>query len=521
MVESGSKEVSEEELLEALAFAHENIKKLCVAQEELAAKIGKPKTEVPEPAPEPEVEEAVHSGLGADVKDALSTADKAERVEKFRLISAKLPVVLVEKLGEEVGAQKLNTGKRILEETIYTEMRRMILEDGRRIDNRKLNEIRPISCAAGILPRTHGSALFTRGQTQSLGVVTLGATSDSLIIDGLDPETRKKFYLHYNFPPFSVGEARPMRSPGRREIGHGALAERALAQVMPEASEFPYTVRIVSEILSSNGSSSMASVCSGSLSLMDAGVPIKAPVAGIAMGLIKENDNFKVLSDILGDEDHFGDMDFKVAGTEKGVSALQMDIKINGVTLEIMKTALAQAKEGRLHILGEMNKAIQTPREDLSQFAPRIVTIEIDPEKMRNVIGPGGKTIRKITEETKVSIETGDDGKILIMSPDGAANQKAIEMIRLITEDAEIGKIYTGKVKRIMKFGAFVEILPGIEGMVHISQLEDRRVNEVEDVVNIGDEVRVKVIEIDGQGRVNLSRKAAMESDKGGDAPAE
>ena len=339
-------------------------------------KIGKPKTEVPDPEPEPEVEEVVKSGLGADIKDALNTPDKAERVEKFRMISAKLPVILVEKLGEEVGAAKLNTGKRILEETIYTEMRRMILEEGRRIDNRKLNEIRPISCAAGILPRTHGSALFTRGQTQSLGVVTLGATSDSLIIDGLDPETRKKFYLHYNFPPFSVGEARPMRSPGRREIGHGALAERALAQVMPEASEFPYTVRIVSEILSSNGSSSMASVCSGSLSLMDAGVPIKAPVAGIAMGLIKENDNFKILSDILGDEDHFGDMDFKVAGTEKGVSALQMDIKINGVTLEIMRTALAQAKEGRLHILGEMNKAIQTPREDLSQFAPRIVTIE-------------------------------------------------------------------------------------------------------------------------------------------------
>ena len=510
MVECGSAEVSEEELIEALGFAHDNIKKLALAQKELAAKAGKPKTVVVEPAPEVDVEEVVKA-LHGDIKDALCTAEKIERVEKFRLLDQKLVEQLVAKFGEEVAKEKTEAAKRILESAIYTEMRRMILEDTRRIDKRGLCDIRPISCAVGFLPRTHGSALFNRGQTQSLGIVTLGASRDSQIIDGLDDEYKKKFLLHYNFPPFSVGESKPNRGPGRREIGHGALAERALKHVVPDSSEFPYTIRMVSEIMSSNGSSSMASVCSGSLAMMDAGVPLKAPVAGIAMGLIKEGENFKVLSDILGDEDHFGDMDFKVAGTAHGVTALQMDIKIIGVTLEIMRHALKQAKEGRLHILGEMNKAIQTHRPELSQFAPRIVTIEIDPEKIRNVIGPGGKMIRKITEETGVEIEANDDGRILIISPDAAANEKAVFMIRQVTEDAEVGKIYIGKVKRIMNFGAFVEILPGIEGMVHISQLEHRRVNKVEDVVNIGDEVKVKVIEVDSQGRVNLSRKACME----------
>jgi len=510
MVECGSSEVSEEELIEALGFAHENIKKLAASQKELAAKAGKPKTVVPEPAPENEVEEVVKSLLG-DIKDTLCTPEKIERVEKFRKIDQKLDEQLVARFGEEVAGEKHEAAKRILESTIYTEMRRMILEDTHRIDNRGMCDIRPINCAVGFLPRTHGSALFNRGQTQSLGIVTLGASGDSQIIDGLDDEYKKRFLLHYNFPPFSVGESKPMRGPGRREIGHGALAERALKHVIPDVSEFPYTIRMVSEIMSSNGSSSMASVCSGSLAMMDAGVPIKAPVAGIAMGLIKEGENYKVLSDILGDEDHFGDMDFKVAGTEHGVTALQMDIKITGVTLEIMRNALKQAKEGRLHILGKMNEAIQAPRPELSQFAPRIVTIEIDPDKIRNVIGPGGKMIRKITEETGVEIEANDDGRILIISPDAAANEKAVFMIRQVTEDAEVGKIYVGKVKRIMNFGAFVEILPGIEGMVHISQLEHRRVNKVEDVVNIGDEVKVKVIEIDSQGRVNLSRKACME----------
>lgn len=510
MVESGSSEVSEDELLEALAFAHENIKKLAAAQKELAQRIGKPKATVTPIAPEEEVEKTVNSLIN-DIKDTLSTAEKTERVAKFKILDGKLQEALVAALGEEVAATKKAAAKRIMESTIQTEMRRMILEEGRRIDGRSLTDIRPISSAVGFLPRTHGSALFNRGQTQSLGIVTLGASTDSQVIDGLDDEYKKKFILHYNFPSFSTGECKPMRGPGRREIGHGALAERALKQVCPEPNDFPYTIRVVSEIMSSNGSSSMASVCSGCLAMMDAGVPIKAPVAGIAMGLIKENDNFKVLSDILGDEDHFGDMDFKVAGTANGVTALQMDIKIIGVTLEIMKTALAQAKEGRLHILSKMAETIQTPREGLSVYAPRIVTIEIDPDKIRNVIGPGGKMIRKITEETGVEIEANDDGRILVVSPDAEANEKAVRMIREVTDEAEIGRIYIGKVKRIMNFGAFVEILPGIEGMVHISQLENRRVNKVEDVVNIGDEVKVKVIEIDSQGRVNLSRKAALE----------
>ena len=515
MVESGSKGVSEDELLEALAFAHENVKKLCAAQNELAAKVGKEKITVADPESEPELEEMFKAEILPLVKDALTTADKASRGEKFGKIKETISEKLVAKFGEEGSAEKKNAAARILEETTYHEMRRMILEESKRIDGRSLDEIRSISCAVGFLPRTHGSSLFTRGQTQSLGVVTLGGSRDSLIIDGLDEEYRKPFYLHYNFPPFSVGEARPMRSPGRREIGHGALAERALAQVVPSLDKFPYSIRVVSEILSSNGSSSMASVCSGSMALMNAGVPIKAPVAGIAMGLIKEGDNFKILSDILGDEDHFGDMDFKVAGTTEGVNALQMDIKITGVTMEIMKTALEQARRGRLHILGEMDKAIQKPAEDLSEHAPRILTLQIDPEKIRSVIGPGGKMIRKITEESKVEIETHDDGKILIISPDKAATDKAVAMIKEVTDEAEVGKIYVGKVKRIMKFGAFVEILPGIEGLVHISQLENRRVNTVEDVVNIGDTVKVKCIEIDGQGRVNLSRKAALETEEG------
>ncbi len=525
MVESGSNELTEDELLEALALAHAQIKILVGAQKELAAKCGKPKKTVEAPAPDTQLEALVRETIFADIKDALSTPEKTARKEKFAKLEEKLAARLVAVYGEEKAAEKGKAAHALQETMVYHEMRRMILEDARRIDGRGLREIRPITAAVGFLPRTHGSALFTRGQTQSLGVVTLGAQSDSQIIDGIDEEYKKRFILHYNFPPFSTGETKPMRGPGRREIGHGALAERALARVLPDQNEFPYTVRVVSEILSSNGSSSMASVCSGSLSMMDAGVPIRAAVAGIAMGLIKEGDNYKVLSDILGDEDHFGDMDFKVAGTTKGVTALQMDIKILGVTLDIMRDALQQAREGRLHILGKMAEAISQPRAELSPFAPRIVTIEIDPEKIRNVIGPGGKMIRRIQEDFKVQIDAEDDGRIMIISPDAEATQKAVAMIRQITEDAEVGKVYTGKVKRIMKFGAFVEILPGIEGMVHISQLDHSRVNVVEDVVNIGDEVTVKVIEIDGQGRVNLSRKALLEPppgtviDEGADRP--
>ncbi len=515
MVESGSSEVSEEELIEALGFAHENIKKLARAQKELASRCAKEKTIVPEPAPEPECEEIVNSLFG-DIQDCLSTADKIERNEKLRLLNENLVAKLNEKFGEEVGAEKFAAAHAIFENKYQAEMRRMVLEEGRRIDGRKVYEIRPIECFAGILPRTHGSAIFKRGQTQSLGVCTLGATADSQIIDGLDDETKKRFILHYNFPPFSTGECKPMRGPGRREIGHGALAERALSKVIPSEAEFPYTIRVVSEIMSSNGSSSMASVCSGCLSLMDAGVPIKAPVAGIAMGLIKEGENFTVLSDILGDEDHFGDMDFKVAGTANGVNALQMDIKIFGVTLDIMRKALQQARDGRLYILGKMLEVLPERRQTLSPYAPRIVTLTINQDKIKNVIGPGGKMIRKITEESGAQIEVTDDGKVVIMSPDAAANDKAVELVHQVTDDAEVGKIYMGTVKRIMNFGAFVEILPGIEGLVHISQLENRRVNKVEDVVNIGDQVKVKCIEIDAQGRVNLSRKAAFE-----DAPAE
>jgi len=515
MVESGSKEVSEAELLEALAFAHENIKKLVASQKELAQKAGKTKIQIQPLPTNKELETEVRECIFGDIKDALNTPERAARKAKFQALETKLSSHLLSKHGEEKAPAIITEAKKLLENYIQTEMRRMIIEENRRIDGRGLKDIRSISCAVGFLPRTHGSALFTRGQTQSLGIVTLGAQSDSQIIDGIDEEYKKQFLLHYNFPPFSTGETKPMRGPGRREIGHGALAERALEKVIPLEKDFPYTMRVVSEILSSNGSSSMASVCSGSLALMDAGVPIRSHVAGVAMGLIKEGDNFKVLTDILGDEDHFGDMDFKVAGTTKGVTALQMDIKINGVTIEIMRTALQQAQEGRMFILSKMNEAISQPRGQLSKYAPRIVTIEIDPEKIRNIIGPGGKTIRRLQEETKVDIETEDDGRIMIISPDAAATELAINMIRRLTEDAEVGKTYTGKVKRIMKFGAFVEILPGIEGMVHISQLDNSRVNRVEDIVNIGDEVTVKVIEIDPQGRVNLSRKAVIAEPSG------
>jgi polyribonucleotide nucleotidyltransferase len=518
MVETGAAELSEEELVEALGFAHENIKKLCASQKELAAKVGKTKQPLPEAPKDEEIDNLVKTTCLAGIKDALGTADKASRKAKFHAAEDKMAEALAG-LGEEKAKAKAGFAKMVFEQLTYTEMRRMILEESRRIDGRKLTDIRNITAAVGFLPRTHGSSLFTRGQTQSLGIVTLGAASESQIIDGLDEEYKKHFMLHYNFPPFSTGEVKPMRGPGRREIGHGALAERALQRVIPGEKDFPYTIRMVSEILSSNGSSSMASVCSGSLALMDAGVPLKAPVAGIAMGLIKEGENFKVLSDILGDEDHFGDMDFKVAGTTKGVTALQMDIKITGVTLEIMRVALNQAKEGRMHILSRMNEAITTPRKELSKYAPRITTITIDPEKIRTVIGPGGKMIRSIQDETKVIIEINDDGHINIVATDAEMSEKAINMIRRITEDAELGKTYTGKVKRIMKFGAFVEILPGIEGMVHISQLDHNRVNRVEDVLNIGDETTVKVIEVDSQGRVNLSRKAVLPPPAGG-APA-
>jgi polyribonucleotide nucleotidyltransferase len=394
-------------------------------------------------------------------------------------------------------------------------MRRMILDKGVRADGRGPTGIRPITCEIGVLPRTHGSALFTRGETQSLAVVTLGTSDDEQRIDALEGESTKSFMLHYNFPPFSVGEARPMRGPGRREIGHGALAERALKPVIPTKEKFPYTLRIVSDILESNGSSSMATVCGGTLALMDAGVPISAPVGGIAMGLIKEGNDVEIISDILGVEDHLGDMDFKVTGTRTGVTALQMDIKIQGIDRSIMEKALAQAKLGRLHILDKMAEAIAEPRGGLSTHAPRILTMKVKPDKVREVIGPGGKVIRGIIALTGVKIDVEDDGTIAIASSDEAAARKAIEMIKQITEDVEVGKLYMGKVTRIMEFGAIVEIGPGVDGLVHISQLAPHRVKAVTDEVKEGDEILVKVLEVDRQGKIRLSRKEAMGAAQG------
>jgi polyribonucleotide nucleotidyltransferase len=390
----------------------------------------------------------------------------------------------------------------------------MILENGKRADGRGPADIRPITCEVGILPRAHGSALFTRGETQALAVVTLGTSDDEQKIDALEGEYYRNFMLHYNFPPFSVGEARPLRSPGRREIGHGALAERALKPVLPSKQEFPYTLRLVSDILESNGSSSMATVCGGSLALMDAGVPIKEPVAGIAMGLIKERDKVMVLSDILGLEDHLGDMDFKVCGTAQGVTALQMDIKIAGITAQLMERALAQAREGRLYILERMRLALAAPRPQMSPYAPRIYTLKIKPEKIREVIGPGGKVIRDIVATCGVKMDVEDDGTVTIASSDEASAQKAIARVNQITEEVEVGKLYMGKVKKIMDFGAFVEVLPGVDGLVHISQLAHHRVKAVSDEVKEGDEVLVKVLEVDRQGKIRLSRKEAMPDPK-------
>jgi polyribonucleotide nucleotidyltransferase len=397
--------------------------------------------------------------------------------------------------------------------------RRAISTQKRRLDGRGPTDVRPISCEVEVLPRTHGSALFTRGETQALAVTTLGTSSDEQKIDALIGEHYKKFMLHYNFPPFSVGEVKFLRSPGRREIGHGALAERALAGVLPSEEQFPYTIRLVSEVLESNGSSSMATVCGGTLSLMDAGVPIKAPVAGIAMGLIKEGDEVTVLSDILGDEDHLGDMDFKVAGTAQGVTALQMDIKIQGVTRDIMRQALHQAREGRLHILEAMNRALSEPRKAISAHAPRIVTLKIRPEKIRDVIGPGGKVIRGIIEETGVKIDVEDDGTVYVASSDQTSMQRAIDIIEGITVEAQVGKVYKGTVRRIVDFGAFVEILPGTDGLLHISQIGPGRVQRVSDVLKEGDQIPVKVLEIDRSGKIRLSRKEAL-GETGSDAEA-
>src|SRR5579884_823980 len=505
MIESEIKELPEEVVLEAVAFGHQALQTVIQLQKELQSKAGKEKRSPVAIERDAAFESQLKETLMGPIQQAVLIPNKTERQER-------LDHILQEKIAE------VNTGevdrtreiKALFHELERQAVREMILTKGIRADGRGPSDIRPITCEVGILPRTHGSALFTRGETQSLAVVTLGTSEDEQRIDSLEGESKKTFMLHYNFPPFSVGEARPMRGPGRREVGHGALAERALKPVIPSSETFPYTIRIVSDILESNGSSSMASVCGGTLALMDAGVPIVRPVAGIAMGLILEGSRVQILSDILGLEDHLGDMDFKVTGTEQGVTAFQLDIKIGGLTIAIMKQALEQAKQGRMHILGKMLEALSAPRAELSSYAPRIVTMKVKPDKVREVIGPGGKVIRGIIEKTGVKIDIEDDGTIHIASTDEEAAQKAIEMINMIVEEVEVGRVYVGKVTRIMDFGAIVELRRGVDGLVHISQLAHHRVKNVSDEVKEGDEITVKVLEVDRQGKIRLSRKETL-----------
>ena len=508
MVEAGAQEVSEEVLVEALSRAHQRIRELVEMIDELVAKVGRPKSDYPHVGVPAEIKQAVAELALERVDRAFREADKAQRDRQLDDLKAEVQEQMGSRFPDR--AQDVSAA---FESVLKGAVRRAILNEGIRPDGRGLDEIRPIWCEVGVLPRTHGSAVFTRGQTQALSIATLGTSSDQQRLDGLGLAEFKRYMHHYNFPPFSVGEARPLRSPGRREIGHGALAERAVKVMVPPESEFPYTIRVVTEILSSNGSTSMASVCGSTLALMDAGVPIKAPVGGIAMGLVtddQDSSRYAILSDIQGMEDALGDMDFKVAGTRRGVTALQMDIKVSGLTPEVFRRALEQARRGRMHILDKMEAAISGPREVMSTFAPRITTIHIHPDKIRDVIGPGGKTIRRIQEETGCQIDVEDDGTVSLATVDEEAMNRAVAMIRDLTESVEVGRIYKGKVVRIMPFGAFVEILPRQDGLVHISQLAEQRVNRVEDVVNIGDEIMVKVTEIDDRGRVNLSRKQAI-----------
>jgi polyribonucleotide nucleotidyltransferase len=503
MVEGEAREIGEEQLIEAFRFAHPYIKEIVALQAQLVALAGRPKRAIEPKTADPAVVEAVAKGFSGRVHDAIRVADKHEREAAMVLVEEEAVTALAETFPEQEGSIR----KRV-QELEKSLMRRMILEEQSRCDGRSHTQIRPITCEVGVLPRTHGSALFTRGQTQALVVTTLGTSVDEQKIEELMGQSWKTFILHYNFPPYSVGEVRPNRGPGRREIGHGALSERALSGVVPSNERFPYTIRIVSDILESNGSSSMASVCGASLSLMDAGVPIKAPVAGIAMGLIQEGEKVAVLSDIMGVEDHLGDMDFKVAGTRDGITGVQMDIKIKGLDFETLRRALAQAREGRLHILGIMDQTLSASREEISPYAPRILVITINPDKIRDVIGPGGKTIKKITEQTGATIDIEDDGSIKVACVDSEMAQRAVEIIRSLTEDPEIGRIYRGRVRRIVNFGAFVEILPGRDGLVHISELENHRVARVEDVLKEGETVLVKVIGVDEEGKIRLSRKA-------------
>ncbi|WP_019910461.1 polyribonucleotide nucleotidyltransferase [Paenibacillus sp. HW567] len=511
MVEAEANEVPEDVMLEAIMFGHDEIRKIVAVIEELVAVAGKEKMAVKLHAVNADVNTEVRAYAQTRLVEAVKIAEKHARQDAIDAINNETVEYFVEKYIET--PELLKDVKEVLHDIVKDEVRRLITHDKIRPDGRKLDEIRPIECDTALLPRTHGSGLFTRGQTQILSVCTLGALGDVQILDGIDPTETKRFMHHYNFPPFSVGEARPLRAPGRREIGHGALGERALSKVIPSETEFPYTIRLVSEAIESNGSTSQASICASILAMMDAGVPIKAPVAGVAMGLIKDGEHVSILTDIQGMEDHLGDMDFKVAGTAEGVTAIQMDIKIAGIDRKILQDALQQAKEGRMFILGKMMEAISEPRPSLSKYAPKIIIININPDKIRDVIGAGGKIINKIIEETGVKIDIEQDGRVFIGSSDEAMIQKARGIIEGIVKEVQVGEIYVGTVRRIEKFGAFVELIPGKDGLVHISQLSTERVAKVEDVVAIGDTITVKVTEIDQQGRVNLSRKAVLTSE--------
>ncbi len=512
MVEAEANEVSETDMLEAIMFGHDEIKKIVDTIDRLVEVAGQPKMEVKLHSVDADVEAAVKSYAQDRLVEAVRIAEKHARQEAIDAINAETVEHFTGVYAE--APEKLGDVKEVLYDIVKNEVRRLITHDKVRPDGRGLSEIRPISSDTAILPRTHGSGLFTRGQTQALSVCTLGPLGEVQILDGISPQESKRFMHHYNFPPFSVGEARPLRPPGRREIGHGALGERALLKVLPSEVEFPYTIRLVSEVLESNGSTSQASICASTLAMMDAGVPIKAPVAGVAMGLIKDGDHTSILTDIQGMEDHLGDMDFKVAGTSAGITAIQMDIKIDGIDRSILTEALDQAKEGRMFILGKMLETITEPRKELSKYAPKILSLKINPDKIRDVIGSGGKIINKIIEDTGVKIEIEQDGTVYIASTDEAANQRARAIIEGIVREVVVGEVYTGTVKRIEKFGCFVEILPNKDGLIHISQLANERVAKVEDVVNIGDQIEVKVTEIDNMGRINLSRKALLNSEQ-------
>jgi polyribonucleotide nucleotidyltransferase len=505
MVEAAANILPEKVVLEAILFAHEEIKKICDFIESIRNEIGKEKLDIKMFKPLEEIEKEIIEYSDSKFEEALIIEDNIERQEKFDQIK---------KETTEVFGEKYPDNKKDVSEVLYglvkNKIRKNILKNGIRPDNRKIDQIRTITCEVGVLPRTHGTGLFTRGQTQVMTVATLGVNSDMQIVDGISEEENKTYMHHYNFPGYSVGETSPLRGPGRREIGHGALAERALIPVLPDKESFPYTIRLVSEVLASNGSTSQASVCGSSMSLMDSGVPIKAPVAGIAMGLMKEGEDVAVLTDIQGLEDFLGDMDFKVAGTEAGITAMQMDIKVHGIDKEVLTKALEQARIGRLFILGKMNSCIDKPREEVSKYAPKIIYMKVDPDKIREIIGPGGRVINKIIEETGVKIDIEDDGSVMIAATNPEAGNKAKAIVEGIIKGVEVGDVFLGKVARIMKFGAFLEIGNGKEGLLHISKISDKRVDKVEDVLSIGDEVLVKVLEIDKQGRINLSRKDAV-----------